>query len=462
MKQRLRIIITAFSISFVFMVGLSFFSMQRFSTLTHYTNKVNHSQLVIDRLYKIEGLVRDFDRAERGYMLTRDTIYRAGIFKTVDSVYPNLQGLKDLQTDTAQQQNIIILKSIIALRVATIRQNLAYMDTAHTAALSPFYYEGRKIMQDAMRKLREVHAIENKQRSMVYNQLQFYQKLTSSTLTYLLLIFFIVTTILFALMISELRKRVAYQDDLQASILDLKRSHSELEQIAYAASHDLQEPLRKIQVFGNRLLWVKKDNIDAETLNMVTRINISAERMHELIDDLVSLTSLTKQEGKEKINLSKSLKTVTTDLQQKIDNANATINSGVLPEISGYADQIQVLLKSLLDNSLKFIRHDTTPVITITSDTVHGDELIDINKKLRHKKFHRITISDNGIGFDNKFTDKMFQIFQRLHNQHSQYDGKGIGLAICQRVMANHKGYIIAYGHVEVGATFKLFFPIEN
>lgn len=462
MKRRLRIIIISFSVSFLFMVGLSLFSMQRFSMLTHYTNKVNHNQLVIDKLYKIESLVRDLDRAERGYMLTKDTAYMNSLKRTIDSTYPCIAALKELEPDGMQQKSIIMLKSILALRLSNIRQNIAYLDTAHTSVISRYYTEGREHMKEAMLLLRSIHDDENKQRIDVYNQLQMYQKLTSSTLMYLLCVFFIITTVLFAFMISELRKRIAYQDDLQASIIDLKRSHSELEQIAYAASHDLQEPLRKILVFGSRLLMVKKENIDEETYNTITRINISAERMHELIDDLVSLTSLTKQESRQKINLNRSLKIAMSDLQQKIDNTHATITSEDLPEITGYTDQVNVLFKSLLDNSLKFIRRDTAPVITITSDLVNGGELIDINRKLQHKKFYRITLSDNGIGFDNKFTDKMFQIFQRLHNQHSEYDGKGIGLAICQRVMANHKGYIIAYGHIEIGATFKLFFPVEE
>ncbi len=124
--------------------------------------------------------------------------------------------------------------------------------------------------------------------------------------------------------------------------------------------------------------------------------------------------------------------------------------------------QLKILFKALLDNSLKFTRDGVKPVITISCDTINGHELSDINPNLLQKKFYRITCSDNGIGFDNQFMTKIFRIFQRLHAPESDYEGKGIGLAICQRIMANHEGYIIAHGEPGMGAKFKLFFPVEE
>lgn len=138
------------------------------------------------------------------------------------------------------------------------------------------------------------------------------------------------------------------------------------------------------------------------------------------------------------------------------------MNIQTMPVFKGYANQLLILFKALFDNSLKFSKEGVGPVITITNEITSGEELKGINKKLTDKKFNCITFADNGIGFDNQFIDKMFRIFQRLHAQQSGYDGKGIGLAICQRIMANHEGYIIAHGEPQVGATFKLFFPIEE
>ena len=116
----------------------------------------------------------------------------------------------------------------------------------------------------------------------------------------------------------------------------------------------------------------------------------------------------------------------------------------------------------MLDYSLKFTREGIKPVITISYEIINGHELEEINPNLMNRKFYRIICSDNGIGFDNQFISKIFQIFQRLHPQQSKYDGKGIGLAICQRIMANHEGYIMAHGQPQMGAKFKLFFPVED
>ena len=126
-----------------------------------------------------------------------------------------------------------------------------------------------------------------------------------------------------------------------------------------------------------------------------------------------------------------------------------------------YENQIRILLNELLDNALKFYKVDTELLITISSEITTGKELSEINAKQQNKKFQCIVFADNGIGFEKQFIYKMFRIFQRLHADESGYEGKGIGLAICQRIMANHDGYIVASGAPGQGATFKLFFPIN-
>jgi signal transduction histidine kinase len=463
MKKRLRLIIILFSISFVVMAGLSFFSVDKFSSLINYSTLVDHSNKVIQELYKVEGVSKDLDRAERGYMLTHDTMYQRLLYTSIHRLNPLIDSLRLLTKDnTSEQNNLILIKSAIALRLNNIRDNMAYMDTAKTSVISPYYYHGRESMKECMSALNTMYNEESLLLGERVENKIIYQKITSSTLRYILLFFCTITIILFILMIRELKRRVAFQDELNNKLTDLERSHSELEQIAYAASHDLQEPLRKIQVFINRLLYLKKEHIDEESRDTMMRITAAAVRMQDLIEDLVNLTSLTQQQTeRQAVDLNKILKHALSELSEKSEQKNAIINQEVLPTITGYPNQLQILFKALLDNSLKFTREDVQPIISVRSDIVSGEELTDINPKHSEQKFYRITISDNGIGFDNKFTHKMFQIFQRLHNQHSEFHGKGVGLALSQRVMANHNGHILAYGHSDVGATFKLFFPIE-
>jgi signal transduction histidine kinase len=461
MKRKLRLVIIAFSASFLIMAGLSFYTMRQFETLISFSTQIEHTYKVINKLNLIEGTVKDLDIKERGFLLTRDSIYLNEMEKSLKLVEPTLTDLRELTKDNNDQlNNVKLLRGNLQLRKINIDKSVAYALKDSSRKVPPYFVEGRKIKLLCIESIDKMKAAEQGLLKQRTESKAAYQKVAYNTIRYLLFIFCLVTAGLFLVMINELKKRLSYQDELQNKIIDVKRSHSELEQIAYASSHDLQEPLRKIQVFTDRFAWLHRKDMDEETGETIGRINAAATRMQELIEDLANLTTLTKDSQlKEETDLNRILNLTIHDLDAKIKQKDATIYKEVLPDVMGHPHQLHILFKSLIDNSLKFSREDVKPLISIRSDKVNGDELIEINSKLAEKTFYRITISDNGIGFDNKFISKMFQIFQRLHNQQSEYDGKGVGLAICQRVMANHEGYILAHGHTEVGATFKLFFP---
>jgi signal transduction histidine kinase len=465
MKRKLRLIIIAFGVSFVIMAALSMYSLQQFSSLTSYSNQVDHTNRVITQLYRLESLIKELDIKEQDYMLNRDSDYISSIYRTIGFMPPVIENVEALvKENDIQRKTLIILKSSISLRISDLKDNLNFLDTSRSFAVSTYYHQGRDREAESIKHIGEMLTRESSILQQKFDSKKYYEQIATNTLVYLLLVFGLVTTALFLVMVKELKIRLGYQEELQIKVADLTRSHAELEQIAFAASHDLQEPLRKIRVFGNRLSLLKNEDAAAdEAKDIISRINAAAARMQELIDDMVNLTSLIKEDGeKETVDLNHTLKHVLTDMDDKIRSGNAVIHREVLPELTGYPRQFYILLKSLLDNSLKFTREGIEPIIAIRADKTMGDELMHIDRDLASKQFYRITVSDNGIGFDNKFISKMFRIFQRLHNQESEYEGKGIGLAICQRIMVNHKGYIIANGHPDVGATFKLFFPVES
>ncbi|MES2702475.1 MAG: CHASE3 domain-containing protein [Bacteroidota bacterium] len=462
MKKRLVIIVIAFCVSFVLLAVLSLFSIGRFVTYTEYSDKVDHTNKVIRDLYKVEVSLKDLDRSERGYLLTHDTSYLRHLNAAVDSLRPAIAELDVLlKQDPEQNHNIALLKSGVALRVNYGRQNIALVDSIHTTVLSEYYYEGRKTMLEAVQRLRQMHNVQNVLLNERFANQKVYQQLTTNTLRYLLIFFCLVTLVLFIIMVREFTARIRYQQELQAKVIDLRRSHNELQEIAYAASHDLQEPLRKIQVFSNMLLY-RKDTEQAEKADeLITRISSSAERMQSLITDLMSLTSLTNtDEDRKPVDLDVLIQELLADMNLKVREKGATITVQQMPVITGYAHQLSILFKALLDNSLKFCREGVPPVIAMTVEKTDGADLVEINPALAERQFWKITCTDNGIGFDNKFISKMFRIFQRLHAPQSDYEGKGIGLAICQRIMVNHEGYIIANGVPNEGAKFKLYFPV--
>jgi CHASE3 domain sensor protein len=236
MKKRLFIIVTAFCISFVSMIALSLFSLERFNTYVEYSNQMDHTSFLIINIRTAEIGLRDIDRTERGYMITRDTMFLRLLNNSVDSINKTIRILDTMTRDNPEQKkNITMLKASLAIRIAAARDNIAYVDSANTSAPSKYYYDSREQMKVCSKTLRAMHTAEQKLLKEKYEGELFYQKLSTKTLKYLLFIFCTVTFMLFAIMIKELRSRVRFQEELQAKVIDLKRSHNELQEIAYAA-----------------------------------------------------------------------------------------------------------------------------------------------------------------------------------------------------------------------------------
>lgn len=240
----------------------------------------------------------------------------------------------------------------------------------------------------------------------------------------------------------------------------LSRSNENLQQFAYIASHDLQEPLRKVQSFGDLLKDQYTDQI-GEGVVYVERMQGAAARMSTLIRDLLSYSRIhTRRENTASVSLNDVVKTVLSDLELTIAKCGANIEAGTLPTVSGDASQLGQLFQNLLTNALKFRRSDTPPIIRVTARWISADSLPTGKRQPMGGAlaYHCIEVADNGIGFDEKYVDRIFQIFQRLHGK-SEFDGTGIGLAVCEKVAANHGGFISARSKAGQGATFSIFLP---
>jgi len=248
-----------------------------------------------------------------------------------------------------------------------------------------------------------------------------------------------------------------HAQQMQEYTTKLERSNRELQDFAYVASHDLQEPLRKIEAFGDRLVRKYSTNLPEEGQMFVERMQNAAGRMRRLINDLLSYSRVvSKANPFTKVNLNDVLAGVLSDMQIRIDEAQATIKSGELPEIEADATQMRQLLQNFLSNAVKFRKKDVAPAIEInarmiTNIEAFGDEIPRVE----------ITIADNGIGFDNAYKDQIFKIFHRLHGR-LEYEGTGIGLATCRKIIERHRGDVDADGKPDVGATFKITLPIKQ
>lgn len=244
-----------------------------------------------------------------------------------------------------------------------------------------------------------------------------------------------------------------YQQELETTVQKLEATNAELEQYAYAASHDLQEPLRKINIFSNLLLERKRDHFDERDHEYLTKIVSATGRMSNLVTDLLSFSSLKKSAEYIPVDLNGSLKAVLEDLDLLIQQKSAVIHVEPLPTIHAIPLQMQQIFYNLISNALKFSKPNVNPEVWITSMALTSEEISADARLNPARKYIRICFRDNGIGFDNGYSEQIFGLFKRLHSK-DVYKGSGIGLALCQRVAENHGGYIYAKGEPGVGAEF--------
>jgi PAS domain S-box-containing protein len=257
----------------------------------------------------------------------------------------------------------------------------------------------------------------------------------------------------------ELEKMVvARTSELLTSNSALEKSNHELEQFAYIASHDLQEPLRKIQTFAD---MVKEHLHDSElTEKYFNKIYSSAKRMSSLINDVLNYSRLTKTgEQFQKTDLNKVLKDVLSDYELLIEQKQAVVISTDLPAIKGIPLQLHQLFANLISNSLKF--SETKPVINITSTMLLPSETVNYPELQEDREYVKLVFTDNGIGFEQQYAKQIFIIFQRLNNLQS-YSGTGIGLALCKKIVDHHDGVITAKSALGSGASFTIILPINH
>ena len=236
----------------------------------------------------------------------------------------------------------------------------------------------------------------------------------------------------------------------------LERSNRELVDFAYVASHDLQEPLRKIEAFGDRLVKKYMSVLPEEGQMFVSRMQSAANRMRQLINDLLSYSRVTTAAAPfARVSLQDVLAGVLSDLQIRIEETNATVEVGDLPTFEADAMQMRQLFQNLIGNALKFRKAGVDPVISITATRSEGLDLPNPAPACI------ISVADNGIGFEQQFKEQIFVIFQRLHSR-SEYEGTGIGLATCRKIVERHQGLIDALGRPGEGSTFNITFPISQ
>ena len=246
--------------------------------------------------------------------------------------------------------------------------------------------------------------------------------------------------------------------DLQTTNRELERSNSELQQFAYVASHDLQEPLRKIMAFSDRLQSNFGNQLPDKGKGYVEKIAGSTERMRKLISDLLNFSKTSRQTETKKTSLSAIIKNVLTDFDEIVKEKNATIKYVNLPVLQAIPVQMEQLFHNLISNALKFTHNKRKPVITITARAFDKNQISRYPRLNKNTNYCEIIVKDNGIGFSAEYAEQIFIIFQRL-NDKQEFPGTGIGLALCRKIVINHNGEIFAESTEGKGATFHVILP---
>lgn len=445
-----------FFIAFTVIIVASICSFLVTKNLLDNARWLNHTIEISKSLEVVTKQLKDAESAIRGYRITKDTSFLRPTMQErsikIEEQYLMLRRIT--ANDAQQQRHLDTLKKLLGEKY---RQLIAGESRASSQqTVTSAVQEGEKSMDKIDKKVQDMLNIENAKLRQTSRLQSFFSAIwipvifISSLMAILIGIYSYVTlTREFRLQLHIESRLKSYQHDLQQNIKLLNKSNEELEQFAYVASHDLQEPLRKISTFSDRLQSKYGDQLPQEANDLMLRMVGAVGRMRVLINDLLlfSRAGRITPENIVKVNMTELLQEVISDLEVSLQEKKAVVNIGAIPTIEGTPTSFHQLFQNIIANAIKFADPGRQLVINIRSE--------------QENNYCRIYIEDNGIGFDPAYADRIFLLFQRLHGM-SEYSGTGIGLAICKKIVDSHHGQIAALGTPGQGATFIITLPLTQ
>ncbi len=437
------------------LAALSVYSYKKNLELVNKSSAVNHTNVVKFELENALSNLKDAETGTRGYLLSGDSMFLAPYYTSLTELPVSIRALDSLTTDNPKQiENLKKFKRLIAAKIDFI-SNVVLSKTGIT-------HDKLVRSKEEMDEIRlHVALMKHEEERQLRSRTQSLNEAVSFAPTMnMMLAGFAILLLIFSYfkILWELEKSGSLQNELLASNIVLEKSNNELAQFAYVASHDLQEPLRKIQTFISRITETEH-HISEKGIDYFRRVELSAKKMQQLILDILLYSRVDNARNKfEPTDLNGVLSSAREQLEEFIKERQAVIISEKLPHVNVVKYQFEQLFVNLISNALKFARPDVPCVIRITSEIIKGTSLPEPGAD-KNINYHCIKLSDNGIGFEPQYRERIFRIFNRLNTKEA-YDGNGIGLSIVKKIMEGHHGLITALGEPGEGATFSFYLPV--
>jgi signal transduction histidine kinase len=439
--------------------------------IDYYAAELVHTEEVLQSTDKLYATILERETSIRGYILTGNEDFLVNYENSKANGKEVFNYILDLTKDNPVQQDYLeALNILMKKRLDVFERSKEYFQA--NASLSGFLNNDK--VEDAVNGYRSIKSLIDQINSEEEHLLTKRNEILINNITALPIIVGLIS--FFSILMGALtlfsifhynraskindQKIKRYQETLKEKIELLNESNNELKQFAYIASHDLQEPLRKITSFSDLLKEQFDEKLEGEGKHYMERITASANRMRQLITDLLeySRAGRDSMESIKMINLEDILDSVLDDLEISIKEKDAKIKYENLPIIEGKETELRQVFQNLISNSLKFCQAGLTPEITITASDAPLELITKYLQLDQSVNYYLIKVVDNGIGFDQDYADTIFTIFQRLHGK-SEFEGTGIGLSITKKIIEKNNGLILAEGRLGIGATFKIILP---
>ncbi len=466
LKRTILLVTVNFVICILLLFFLGLIVYQHLSSLETYNQKAEHAYVVISQINYTESILKDAESGTRAFLITHDSVFLQPYLSKNRLLMPALDSLKNLIRENSLQSKYYQEAATLAASQLQLEDSLISLsfetNPEKDSLVNAFTLKSRNIMNAYEAASMHLANIETDKLTYRKKQIDYYQNKLVNNFTLLFIGVLLIITVLGVWIFIEFKKRMLYQTSLEENIIRLNQNNTELEQIAFASSHDLQEPIRKIRVFSDRLRIITRGKLDDQSKQLLERINNSAVQLNGLISDLSELINIVHSEKAVSfISLKDVVEKVEADLQAEIQSNNCKIIKGELPFVQGNEEQLQRLFTNLFSNSIEYHSIKRSLVIIISLQKIKSTAISNLPKQSSFKEYYHLKFQDNGLGFNASFKEKLFMPFQRLHDYGSdEIKHKGMGLAICKRIMVNHGGWIDADGIEDTGATIHLYFPV--